>query len=313
MSSKVLNYLVIGIGDITRRRVIPAIQAEPRSALYGILTRDPAKAAAYPEARVFPSLEQALADEQIDVVYVGTPVALHAPQTLASLRAGKHVLCEKPLAMNLSEADSMVAAAEAANRLFAVAYYRRLYPKLLHARRLIADGAIGQPTLLYATHHGWLESEERLWLRDPAMAGGGPLYDVASHRIDAADFLFGQPVRATGFRSNQLHRMQVEDNASILIDYASGPRAIVDVRWNSRVPRDEFRILGTEGELNLSPLNAPEYTLNGASGTPLPTHSNTHFPAIENFTAAVLDGTPLSSSGSQARWTDWVTEQVMNT
>ncbi len=312
-----LNLLVLGIGDITRRRVIPAIQSCPLTTLHSLLTRDPAKASAYPDARAFTSLDEALADPALDAVYVGSPVFLHAPQTLAALRAGKHVLCEKPMAMNLAEADSMVAAAHSANRLFAVSYYRRFYPKLLEAKRLIAEGAIGLPTLLQATCHGWLESEERAWLRDPAIAGGGPLYDIASHRIDAANFLFGQPTRAIGTRSNQLHQLAVEDNASVLIDYASpsgsaGPRAIIDVRWNSRIPRDEFRILGTTGELNLTPLNGPGYTLNGTPQPPLPADSNPHLPLIHNFASAILEGTPLASPGTQALWTDWVTEQVMH-
>src|ERR1700756_3596229 len=101
-----LNWIVIGIGDIATRRVIPAIQAEPRSRLYGLVTRDPAKAAAY-DARVFTTLDEALADPAVHVVYVGTPVFLHAPQAIQSLRAGKHVLCEKPMAMKEAEARSM--------------------------------------------------------------------------------------------------------------------------------------------------------------------------------------------------------------
>ena len=88
-----LNWAVIGVGDITRRRVIPAIQAEPRSRLYSVVTRDPAKAEPY-GSRVFTSLDLALADPEVQVVYVATPVYLHAPQTIQALRAGKHVLCE---------------------------------------------------------------------------------------------------------------------------------------------------------------------------------------------------------------------------
>ena len=81
-----LNWIVIGVGDITARRVIPAIQAEPRSQLYGIVTRDPAKAVPY-GARVWAALDEALADTAVQAVYVGTPVFLHTPQTIASLRA----------------------------------------------------------------------------------------------------------------------------------------------------------------------------------------------------------------------------------
>ena len=103
---KKLNWLVIGIGDVTSKRVLPAILEEPRSTLHAIVTRDLRKAEAYPCATAFTSLEQALGDGEIDAVYVASPVALHAAQTIASLRAGKHVLCEKPVGMNYFEAET---------------------------------------------------------------------------------------------------------------------------------------------------------------------------------------------------------------
>ncbi|HWJ20398.1 MAG TPA: Gfo/Idh/MocA family oxidoreductase [Geobacterales bacterium] len=105
------NWIVIGIGDIAVRRVIPAIQAEPRSRLYGLVTRDPTKAFPY-NVRVWRTLDEALSDPEVHAVYVGTPVFLHAPQAIQSLRAGKHVLSEKPMAMNEAEARTMVQAAE---------------------------------------------------------------------------------------------------------------------------------------------------------------------------------------------------------
>jgi 1,5-anhydro-D-fructose reductase (1,5-anhydro-D-mannitol-forming) len=306
-----IQWLVIGIGDIARKRVIPAILADPRSALTGFVTRDARKAEAYPGTHAWPTLEAAFAsNEPVDAVYIASPVVFHAPQAIAALRAGKHVLCEKPVAMNYAEAASIVEAAHASGRFFGVAYYRRLYPKLIRAKELIATGAIGQPLFAEGIYHGWLESEERGWLRDPALAGGGPLFDVASHRIDAMNFLFGKPERATGLRSNALHDLKVEDSATVLIGYAGGIHAVVDARWNSRIARDEFRIIGTEGALELTPLNGPDlHTPNGIEH--LPTAANTHLPAIENFVAVVLDGTPLACSGEEAIWTDWVTEQVM--
>jgi 1,5-anhydro-D-fructose reductase (1,5-anhydro-D-mannitol-forming) len=307
------NWLVIGIGDITRKRVIPAILAEPRSVLYGAVTRDPQKAQAYPGVRVSTKLDDALQDSAIDAVYVASPVVLHAPYTIACLRAGKHVLCEKPVAMNYCEAQSMVAAARDTGRLFAVAYYRRLYPKLIRAKELIAAGAIGQPVLAEASCHGWLDvlDTDRGWLVDPAMAGGGPLYDIGSHRIDAFNFLFGKPARVTGLLSNVVHRTAVEDSATVLIDYESGVRGAVDVRWNSHVPRDRFRVIGTDGEIDLDPLNGPGLRCSGREEQQ-PTHANVHYPLVHNFVNAVLDGTPLACTGEDAIWTDWVTSQVLS-
>jgi 1,5-anhydro-D-fructose reductase (1,5-anhydro-D-mannitol-forming) len=305
-----VRWLVIGIGDITRKRVLPAILRQARSQLYGLVTRDPAKARPYHGARVFTALEDAVGDPAVDAVYVASPVALHAPQTIAALSAGKHVLCEKPVAMTYPQAESMVAAARASGHLLGVAYYRRLYPKLLRARQLIAGGAVGKAVLAEANCHGWLPVEERGWLRDPALAGGGPLYDIASHRIDACNFLFGHPADAVGLLSDAVHRLEVEDSATVLINYPGGARGIVDVRWNSRIERDQFRVIGTEGEINLDPLNGPVLRCGGREER-LPPDANLHYPAIENFVNAVLDGAPLMCPGEEAIWTDWVTEKVM--
>jgi len=310
-----LNWIVVGVGDIATRRVIPAIQAEPRSRLYGLVTRDPAKATPY-DARVWSTLDEALADPAVEAVYIATPVFLHAPQTIQSLRAAKHVLCEKPMAMNEAEARSMVEAAEQAGKVFGVAYYRRTYPKLLRAKALLDAGAIGTPVLAELTSHGWFDEQqfkensgERSWLIDPAKAGGGPLYDIASHRIDVLNFLFGQPLRATGYLSNAVHHYAVEDNATVMIDYACGVRGMVDVRWHSKVKRDECRVRGTEGEMDLSPLNGPELVYPGGREH-VPPHDNLHYPIIENFVDAVLGKAALLASGASSYWTDWVIEQV---
>jgi predicted dehydrogenase len=304
-----MNWVVIGIGDITRKRVIPAILEEPRSVLYGLVTRDPRKAEAYPGVRVWTAIEDALQDAAVDAVYVASPVALHAPQTIACLRAGKHVLCEKPAGLHYSETEAMTAAARESGRLFGVAYYRRLFPKLRRAKQLIAEGAIGQPLLVEANCHGWIPGDGRGWLLDPAMAGGGPLFDIACHRIDAFNFLFGRPARAAGLLSNTVHRVAVEDSATVLMDYTGGVHGIVDVRWNSRVARDQFRVIGTDGEMNLDPLSWPELRLAGRVEE-LPTHTNVHYPAVENFATAVLDGGALACGGEEAGWTDWVIAAV---
>ncbi len=303
------NWIVIGIGDIATRRVIPAIQAEPRSRLYGLVTRDPAKAAAY-GVRVWETLEQALTDPEVHAVYVGTPVFLHAPQTVQSLRAGKHVLCEKPMAMSETEARIMLRAADEGGKTFGVAYYRRSYPKVQRAKQLLGSGAIGRPVLAELTCHAWFDGQgSRSWLVDPAKAGGGPLFDIASHRIDVLNYLFGQPLRVTAQLSNVVHHYAVEDDATVMIEYAGGVRGVVDVRWHSKVVRDECRIRGTDGEMELSPLNGPDLVYPSGSEN-LPAHANLHYPMLENFVDAVEGKGALLASGASSFWTDWVTERA---
>ena len=156
----------------------------------------------------------------------------------------------------------------------------------------------------------WRADGRRSWLLDPAKSGGGPLYDIASHRIDVLNFLFGQPVKVAAQLSSLVHGGAVEDSATLLIEYAAGPRGIVDVRWHSRISRDEFRIVGTDGEMTLTPLSGPKLTYPGGEEN-LPAHANLHYPCVENFAGAVLDGSHLYASGESSIWTDWVTGQAM--
>jgi hypothetical protein len=93
------------------------------------------------------------------------------------------------------------------------------------------------------------------------------------------------------------------------VDYECGVRGIVDARRHSRVVRDEFRVIGTEGEIDLSPLNGPELVYPGGAEE-LPPHENLHYPLVEDFVSAVLEGTPLASSGETALPTDWVIGQA---
>ena len=307
------RWLVLGIGDITTKRVLPAILAEPRSELAGIVTRDPRKAEPY-RCPAWISLEAALEESRCDAVYVATPVYLHAAQTIASLESGKHVLCEKPMALNYAEAKRMSSAALACGRTLGIAYYRRMYPKVRRAMELLAAGVIGTPVLAEINCHSWFQDEDgrRSWLLDPARSGGGPLYDIASHRIDLLNFLFGKPRRVSGHLSNAIHRRaRVEDSATLLLEYET-VRGIVDVRWHSRVDRDEFRIVGTNGAMTLSPLTGPLLQYPGGEET-LPAHANLHYPCVENFVDALEGNALLAATGASSMVTDWVTEQIVTT
>lgn len=305
-----LDWLLVGLGDISRKRVLPALMAEPRSRLAGIVTRDPAKAVTYC-VPAWSELETAFVACPSAAVYIATPVFLHASQAVAALRAGRHVLCEKPMALNYAEANQMVEAAEESGRTLGVAYYRRMYPKVARARELIVSGAIGRPVLAEATSHNWFYPADghRAWLIDPALAGAGPLYDVASHRIDLMNYFFGRPARVSSQLSTLVHSISVEDNATIMIEFDNGLRGVIDVRWHSQTARDEFRIRGTLGELDLTPLNGPSL-VHPEGKEEIPPHENLHYPCIENFVSAIVCGLQPRSSGATALIAEWVMNEA---
>jgi predicted dehydrogenase len=214
------------------------------------------------------------------------------------------------MGLDYAEAHAMVQAARESERTLGVAYYRRMYPKVERARRLIAAGVIGQPVFAEATSHDHFNpsGSDRDWLADPARAGGGPLRDIASHRIDLFNYLFGEPVRVSAHLSRLVHDFAVEDNATVMIEYAGGVRGVVDVRWHARPARDEFRIRGTAGEIDLTPLNGPALVFPGGSEF-LPAHSNIHYPCVEDFVSAVMEERAPRSSGATALPAEWVMER----
>lgn len=306
-----LRWLVIGLGEIAARRVLPAIGDESRSRLAGVVTREARKAELL-GVPAFAAVDEALRTGSFDAAYIASPVFLHAPQTIEALQSGVHVLCEKPMALNWTEAQSMVEAAAQSGRVLGVSYYRRTYPKVHRAMELIEQGAIGHPVMAFASCHTSVPSDPKrqAWMLNPAQAGGGPLYDVGSHRIDLLNYIFGVPQQVQACLSNAVHKIPVEDSATVLIKYPQGVHAIIDVRWNSGAAQDEFRIVGTEGVLDLTPLNGPEL-VSPCGREHLPAHSNLHYPCISNFVDAVLEGKPLLSSGATAVWTDWVTAKAV--
>ena len=123
------------------------------------------------------------------------------------------------------------------------------------------------------------------------------------------NYFFGNPVRVSGHLSTLVQSVQVEDNATVMIEYDSGVRGLVDVRWHSRIPRDEFRIRGTAGELDLTPLNSPLLVHPGGTEQ-IPAPANLHYPCVEDFVSAVLEGSQPRSSGANALPAEWVMGQL---
>src|SRR5437762_8163128 len=144
-----LRWGLIGCGDIAQKRVAPALRDAPLCEFVAIARNQAHLAESF--AREFGARKwysdwrDLVRDSEIDSVYIATPVHLHAEQTIAAAEAGKHVLCEKPMAMNPAECDRMIAACRGARVSLGIAYYRHFYPAVIRIRQLIASGAIGIP------------------------------------------------------------------------------------------------------------------------------------------------------------------------
>ena len=193
----------LGAGWIATRALAPAVHAADNAVLQATASRDPARGRALePMGASFSSYDELLADADVEAIYISLSNEAHAPWAIAALQAGKHVLCEKPLANTVAEAEAMAKAAEAARakgvRSMVGFTYRRV-PAIAYARKLVADGRLGEIRHVRAQYlQDWITDPEfpLVWRLRKDKAGSGALGDIGAHIIDLTQYITGQ--RITG-------------------------------------------------------------------------------------------------------------------
>ncbi len=295
----VLNWGLIGAGDIAAKRIAPALNDLPNCNLAAVsrARADLAQefATEFGIGRWYADWREMLASE-IDAVYIATPVYLHAEQTVAAAEAGKHVLCEKPMALDVRECDRMITACRANNVRLGVAYYRRFYPVLERVRQILAADEIGKPVFAQINAFEYFEpapDNPRRWLLEKEKSGGGPMMDFGCHRLEVLTDLFGKIRRTESIVANVHFDREVEDTAAALLIFETGTCASLVVTHASREPQDTLDIFGTKGSIHIPVLNNGDIriTSTGREWTEFhPPNANFHEPLIEEFTDAALAG-----------------------
>jgi UDP-N-acetyl-2-amino-2-deoxyglucuronate dehydrogenase len=202
--------------------------------------------------RAYTSVDELLNNPEVELVSVATPHPSHAELTIRSLRAGKHVLVEKPMTIDLDEADRMLAAARAAGRTLATVFQRRWWPAALRAKQAIDDGKIGQPVLGEASS-AWLRTkayyDRDAWRGRWDTEGGGVLVNQAIHAIDMFQWLMGgDPVEVIGRWANLTHPyLEVEDNAAAIVRFRSGALGVLAATTSARWSHNGFVVHGAKG------------------------------------------------------------------
>ncbi len=213
-------------------------------------------------ARATTVWQEAVSADDVDAVVIGTPNSLHHPQALAAIAAGKHVLLEKPMALNTVQAEEIAVAAQTAGTTLLVGHMWRYRDEVIATRDRIASGSIGTPvrTRGYGIHAGWGPSG---WFTDPALAGGGALIDMGIHAIDTARFLLGDPLptRVVASIGTSFGDYDVDDDGVVLIEWANGVRSVIECGWwQSRLDGVEAdtEVYGTAGYERIWPQYTPE-------------------------------------------------------
>jgi predicted dehydrogenase len=175
-----LRWGFIGAGGIAKRALFPAISKSNVGEIYAVASRDKTKALTIsPNGIVYTSYDELLADPKVEAVYISLPNSLHLPLAIKAMRAGKHVLCEKPLGMNAAEVEEAIAVSKETNRIFVEASWNRWHPRSQRIREIVASGELGKITHIRTcfTYDGLDQENIRL---DPKL-GGGILYDLGPY------------------------------------------------------------------------------------------------------------------------------------
>jgi predicted dehydrogenase len=315
-----VRWGLVGAGDIAEKRVAPALATAANSELVAVSRRRPEMAEEFARRfgarRWHADWRELVRDDDVDAVYIATPVGLHAPIAIAAAQAGKHVLCEKPMALNVNECDRMISSADAAGVKLGVAYYRHLYPIVQRLKQLVTDRAIGAPVMALVNAFERFDpapDHPRAWLLDPALSGGGPMFDFGCHRIEVLLNLFGEVAEVGALRGNVLFDRRVEDTAIATLRFSPGPLAIIAVAHAAAEPQDTVVLFGSEGSIHIEKLNGSELRIKRRGTETLELHpvaENVHLPLIQQFVESVLRGGQPVVDGAAGRAVNEVLEAV---
>ena len=267
---------IIGCGKIAQVRHIPEYAANPHAEVYGFYDINLARAEELAKkygGKAFASYEELLADETIEAVSVCAANHVHAEITIAALKAGKHVLCEKPMAVTLAECEAMVAAAEESGKYLMIGQNQRLAMAHAKAKELIEQGAIGK-VLTFRTIFGhggpetWsIDPGSNVWFFDKTKAAMGAMADLGIHKTDMIQYVLGSKIVKTQAVLTTLDKKDatgnligVDDNAICIYQMENGVIGTMTASWTYYAAEDNTTVIyGTKGELRL--YDDPKYSV----------------------------------------------------
>jgi len=251
-----VRFGIIGCGGIAYRRTMPAMRECKHAAIRAVMDTN---AAAVEKAKAefqvpfgTTRLEEILARDDVDAVYVATPAYLHKEQVLAAAKARKHVLCEKPLAIGVGDVKIIIAACQRSKMFLAEGFMMKFHSLHRKARQMIAAGRLGKIVLARAQLSCWYPEIPGAWRQVPEQSGGGALIDMATHLYDLIMFLTGLDVASVAAICNNLNfKYPVEDSSSTLLKLSNGAHAFVDAFFciPDEAVEPLLEIYGTRGSI----------------------------------------------------------------
>lgn len=249
-----MRWALLGASTIAAQYMIRAIRAQEDGEVLRLVSGDARRGAAYAADHAIPvvgtDLEEAVNDPRVDAVYISTTNEKHLPQALAAIAAGKHVLCEKPLAMSVPDAIGMAKAAEAAGVTFATNHHLRCSGSHRKVRSLIEDGRVGRVLSLRVHHAVYLPTGLQGWRINSAAEGGGVIPDITVHDADVVRFLLAEdPVAVVAQMAASGMGQGVEDSVMSVWNMPSGTMVMSHESFTHPFAGSGFEVHGTQGSV----------------------------------------------------------------
>lgn len=326
MAEKV-RWGVIGAGGIAQRRTIPGMMKCEYAELVAVMEVNMELAekcrAMWNCPKAYDSVEELLADPQIDAIYIASPVFLHAQQAIQAANAGKHILLEKPLAMSADDGQIVVDHCRRRGVLLAAGLMMRYGSHIQQMRQAIRLGKIGKPVSAYAQFTCWYPDMPGNWRQSKKNGGGGALMDMGVHCVDLLQYVLGSnAVQVAALHDTQTFHYEVEDSSTVVMRMDNGAQCVVQsnfnipdeaARWRLEVFGDQGRLLGDGvigqidgGKLELlctGSQQAYSAQQDGAQGSAVMLEAefgDLYEREIRSFCLSILRGSPVEVPGQEA-------------
>lgn len=305
-----LRWALVGTGRV-HDAMAPAIAQARGAELKAVLSRDPVRAAAFAHKhgieRVYHALDDLLRDPDIDVVYVASPNGLHAQQAMRAAAAGKHVFCEKPMALTLADCRAVIAACREHGVRLGLGVMYRQHAAHRKAREMVAAGELGRIRLAKAQMELAWRVEQPAWYFDPGMAGGGVVYMAGVHRIDLLRYMLGSEIdEVRALVGDHAPDRPYEESALAMLRFDDGTRGLLNFNLDLPHGTSNIEIHGEKGSIVLQDTML-QWWGGGGGELVLKTDAGTvrhpfdkpdlYRAEVEDFNRAITDGTAPAGTG----------------
>lgn len=323
---KKIKWGFIGCGEVTEKKSGPAFNEVEGSQVVAVMSRSEDKARSYAERhhvrKWYTDAQELIDDPDVNAVYIATPPSSHATFAIMSMKAGKPVYIEKPLAASYNDCIRINRVSEQTGVPCFVAYYRRYLPYFQKVKEIIRNGEIGEVVNVQVRFSvpprdlDYNSGKEMPWRLQPDISGGGYFYDLAPHQIDLLQDLFGVITRAHGYPANRAHLYQAEDTISACFFFASGIPG--SGSWcfvgHESAKEDCIEVIGDKGSLSFSVFNYDPIRLINREGSVSIEVDNPPYVQLPIIKSVIEDlqgiGT-CSCTAISATPTNWVLDRIL--